>query len=200
MRTYAAVDASRLSRFANGDHPLWWGVLGAVTIEFTVVGGLIGSYFYLRMRAPQWPPAGVDAPDLLLPTINIFLLLASAWTMWWAGRGANRNSRLVLTLGTGASVALATCVIALRTIQLHELNFRWDDHAYGSIFWAISGFHYIHVASAIVGTAAVTLLAGIGYFNKERQLGVVVDTLYWYFVAGIWIPLYLVLYWAPRLQ
>jgi cytochrome c oxidase subunit I+III len=52
--------------------------------------------------------------------------------------------------------------------------------------------------SAIVGTAAVTLLAWRGYFTKQRQLGVVVDTVYWYFVAGVWVPFYVVIYLTPR--
>jgi cytochrome c oxidase subunit I+III len=75
---------------------------------------------------------------------------------------------------------------------------RWDEHAYGSILWAITGFHFTHVVSAILGTAVVAVLAWMDYFTSERQLGVVVDTLYWYFVAAVFLPIYLVLYWAPR--
>jgi cytochrome c oxidase subunit 3 len=49
------------------------------------------------------------------------------------------------------------------------------------------------------GTAVVFILSLRKYFDKDRQLAVVVDTLYWYFVCVAWIPFYLVLYWAPRL-
>ena len=94
---------------------------------------------------------------------------------------------------------MASIVLVLRSLELMAHDFAWDNHPYGSIVWTMTGFHFVHVVSAIVGTAAVTWLAWRGYFTRERQLGVVVDTLYWYFVAGIWIPLYLVLYWEPRL-
>ena len=66
------------------------------------------------------------------------------------------------------------------------------------MLWTITGFHYTHVVSAILGTAVVSVLAWRGYFTPERQLGVVVDTLYWYFVAAVFLPIYLVLYWVPR--
>lgn len=199
MQNRAGYDASPLTRFAHRTHPLWWGILGVVTIEATVVASLIASYFYLRMGTQAWPPPGVDPPGLALPTINLVLLVASSGTMYWAGWGINRENKLVLTLGTSASVALAGVVLVLRWIELSRLGFLWNDHPYGSIVWTMMGFHFTHVLSAIIGTAVVALLAGFGYFTRERQLGVVVDTLYWYFVAGIWIPLYLVLCWAPRL-
>lgn len=199
MQACAAFDASGMTRMASRRHPLWWGVLGAVTIEATIVAGLIASYFYLMAGAAEWPPEGVDPPELSWPTVNLVLLLASAGTMYWAGWGMDRGSRLICTLGTGASTLLATIVVAIRSLQLAELDVGWTSHAYGSIVWAIMVFHYIHVVSAILGTAVVTWLAAVGYFTRERQLGVVVDTLYWYFVAGAWIPLYLVLYWTPRL-
>lgn len=199
MRHVPTIDVSGLTRFAHRRHPLWWGVIMLVTIEMTVVANLIVSYFYLAARAPAWPPEGIDPPDLLWASINVVLLLCSAFTMWWAGWGINRHNRTILTLGTGASVFLASVVLVLRWINLADLRVQWNDGAYGAIVWTISGFHFIHVASAIVGTAVVTLLSARGYFTKERQLGVVVDTLYWYFVAGIWVPFYLVLYWVPRL-
>lgn len=199
MRTVVAIDASGMTRFAPNRHPLWWGVLGVVTIEGIVVATLLVSYFYLKAQAAAWPPPGVEPPDLLLPSVNVVLLGASAFTMWWAGQGINRGNKTVLAIGTGASVLLATLVLVLRTVQMAEFEFAWNDHAYGSIVWTITGFHYTHVASAIVGTAVVTILSIRGYFTPERQLGVVVDTLYWYFVAGIFLPIWLVLYISPRI-
>jgi cytochrome c oxidase subunit I+III len=46
--------------------------------------------------------------------------------------------------------------------------------------------------------AAIWAVAQQGYFNEERYVAVEGNALYWYFVVGIWVPLYFVLYWAPR--
>lgn len=194
------VDATGLSRTAAHTHPLWWGVLFVVVIEGTVVTTLLVSYFYLRALASEWPPAGIDPPPLLWPTVILFLLPISSYTMWWAGRGIARNDIRVLTLGTGLSVAIAGLVLVIRSFQIAAFDFEWDDSAYASMVWVITGFHYTHVASALVGTAVVTVLSILGFYTPNRQVSVVVDTLYWYFVAAVFLPIYLVLYWVPRLS
>lgn len=199
MRIHTALDVSDFGRFGKKRHPLYLGIALLIAIEATVSATLIVSYFYLQINAADWPPASVSPPPLTLPTINMVLLLASAFTMWWAGRGINRGSQRVLTLGVGASTLLAATVLVLRSFQFANLEPSWDGHAYGSMIWTITGFHFVHVASAVAGTAVVTLLAWRGYFTPERQLGVVVDTLYWYFVAWIWVPFYAVLYIVPRI-
>jgi cytochrome c oxidase subunit 3 len=200
MKAYAGIDASDYSRFNPGrEAPLWWGIVGLILIEGTVVATFIGSYFYLRMGAAVWPPPGVAVPELLWPTVNLILLLASSGSMWYAGRAMNQNRQTAFSVFVGISLLLATIVLVLRWQQFQELDFRWDSHSYGSIVWTISGFHFLHVVSAVIGTAVVFVLSLWKYFNKERQLAVVVDTLYWYFVCFAWLPFYLVLYWAPRL-
>lgn len=198
IETKVTVDASELPRLTPRTHPLWWGVLGAVAIEAAVVANLLTSYFYLMAQNEVWPPEGVDPPDLLWATVVLFVLPFSSVTMWWAGRGADRNRKTQLALGVTASVGLASLALVFRSFQFASFDIRWDEHAYGSILWTITGFHFTHVVSAILGTAVVSVLAWMDYFTSERQLGVVVDTLYWYFVAGVFIPIYLVLYWAPR--
>lgn len=200
MRVIAAIDLYHLSRF-NPDQraPLWWGILGLIAVEATVTGSFIVSYLYLAMRAEVWPPPGMQPPPLLIPTVNLGLLLLSAGTMWWAGRGIRRGNQKVLTIGVSVSVALAAAVLVLRAFEFMAYDFSWRDHAYGSIVWTISGFHFVHVLSIVTGSAVVAILAGRGYFTKERQIGVVVDTMYWYFVCIAWIPFYFTLYWVPRL-
>lgn len=200
MRRIARIDVSGVTRF-NPDQraPLWWAVIGLITIEATVVGSFITSYLYLAAYAGPWPPAGLEPPPLLWPSANVVLLLASSVTMYWAGKGIRQGNKRQLAVGVSLSVLLAGIVLVLRTLEFIAFDFDWKSHAYGSLVWTLSGFHYVHVVSVVVGSAAVAVLAWRGYFTRERQIGVVVDTMYWYFVSLAWIPLYLTLYWVPRL-
>ncbi|MEI4469732.1 cytochrome c oxidase subunit 3 [Frigidibacter sp. MR17.24] len=198
MRVRVAVDANQLDRFAPHTHPLWWGILGAVAIEAAVVATLLTSWFYLATQSAAWPPEGTAPPPILWPTVVLCLLPVSSMTMWWAGKGSDAGDARRLSLGLALSVLVACLVLGVRAVQMTAFDIRWDAHAYGSMLWVITGFHFTHVASAIVGTAAVTVLSFRGYFTPSRQLGVVVDTLYWYFVAAAYLPIYLVLYIAPR--
>ena len=198
METHIKVDATDLSRLTPRTHPLWWGILGAILIELAVVANLLTSYFYLMAQSEAWPPEGTDPPDLLWATVVLILLPLSSLTMYWAGVGSDRGARTQLALGVTLSCVIASLALVARGLQINAFDTLWSDHAYGSILWVVTGFHFTHVVSAIVGTAVVAVLAWMNFFTPQRQLGVVVDTLYWYFVAAMFLPIYLVLYWAPR--
>lgn len=200
MKLFAGTDLAQMPRF-NPDRraPLWWGILGLIAIELTVVGSFIVSYLYLMLHADAWPPTGLEVPPLLWPSVNVALLLLSSLTMYWAGRGIRQGNRRVLALGVSASVVLACIALVLRGIEFARFDFSWRDHAYGSIVWTIAGFHFVHVVSAVAGSGVIALLAWRGYFTPQRQIAVVVDTMYWYFVCFAWIPLYFTLYWVPHL-
>ncbi len=199
MRQVVEIDVSRLTRFSRDRHPLWLGIMMLILIETSVVASFIASYLYLMVGAEQWPPAGLEPPPVLWPTVNLVLLLTSIGTMWFAGFAINRGWQLRCAAGVSASVLLHCVVLVLRWQEFEAYEFRWDEHAYGSIVWTISGFHFVHVVSAIVGSAVIAVLAWMRYFTAERQTAVIVDTLYWYFVSGIWAAFYLVLYWVPRM-
>jgi len=198
MKTVVEIDAEPLKRLAPRTHPLWWGVAGAVAIELVVVANLLASYFYLAAHNSVWPPEGTDPPEAVWASVVVVMLVMSAVTMWWAGRGSDAGDRMQLALGLTASCLLAALALCFRGLQIAEFDIPWNAHAYGSIVWAIVGFHFTHVVSAILGTAVVAVLAWRGYFTPDRQLAIVVDTLYWYFVAGVSIPIYLVVFWVPR--
>lgn len=199
MRETIVFDVSDFSRFNPGRQaPVWWGMVGLILIEASVVGGFIATYFYLRLMSSQWPPAGVTPPELFWPTLSTLLLLTSAVTMWWSSKAIVKEKYNQFVIAIFLSVALAGTVLLLRWQQFQAFDFRWDSHAYGSVVWTISGFHFTHVVSALVGTAVVGILGIKRYFNPRQQIGVIVDTMYWNFVSLVWIPLYVMLYWVPR--
>lgn len=200
MSAPAVIDVRHLPNLVKGSRaPLWWGMVMLLVIESAVVGTLITTYFYLRINHADWPPAGVDPPKLLLPTVNTAILLASSVPIYLADHGITQGKVRQLFWGMVGSIVLGLTFLTLKVIEYSDVPYRWDDHAYGSIVWLMIGFHSAHVASVILKSAFVAVLAWRGYFNAERLLGVQVNGLYWHFVVAIWLPLYVVLYWAPRL-
>src|SRR5215210_6109789 len=94
----AIIDVSRLPEFTFGQRGLmWWGVVGFLAIETTMLVICFVSYFYLRDRVTDWPPPPVELPDLLAPTINLAVLLISVVPMYLLERAAKRlDKRRVL--------------------------------------------------------------------------------------------------------
>lgn len=195
-----AIDVSRFSPHNNGAAaPLWWGFLGLILVEATVFGTLISSYLYLRLVAVEWPPAGVKPPDLLLPTINTVLLLTSSVFVHLADSGIRKGNQKRLRIGLGLAIPLALAFLTIKVVEYSGVEYRWDSHVYGSIVWTLTGFHTVHVLALLLKTLVVEYLALRGYFNRERNLGVEVNGIYWHFVVAVWVPIYFVLYIVPRL-
>lgn len=199
MSTANVIDVSRLSRYNFGAQaPLWWGFIAMILIESCVIATLVASYFYLKLGSVSWPPGGTAQPEVLLPTINTFLLLTSSVTMHWADKSIDRGEQRGLVYGLVISTVLAIVFLSIKAYEYSGLSYNWSTHSYGSIVWGISAFHSAHVFSIVLKTTVIIYLAIRGYFTQQRRLGITVNGLYWHFVVAAWIPLYFVLYWSPR--
>ena len=199
MNAPAVVDVSRLPYLVTGPRtPVWWGIIFLITIETAVFGTLISSYFYLRLGEPQWPPAGIEPPKLFLPTINTFILLASSVAMHQADAAISRGDERRMTLSATVAIGLALVFLGLKVLEYSDVDYLWYTHSYGSIVWAITGFHAAHVIAVMLKTILVGVQARLADFRQGRRVVVQSNGIYWHFVVGIWIPLYIVLYWAPR--
>jgi cytochrome c oxidase subunit III len=194
------LDVGGLAPGAFGSRSLmWWGTMGIVLIESTVFALAIGSYFFLRTRMPTWPPDGVAAPDLRWGTINTMVLCASLIPNELAKRAAGR-----IDLG-GVRIWMVVCLVfgiafnAVRAFEFMHLNVWWDHDAYGSIVWVLLGLHTTHILTDFLDTLVLTLLMFVGPIEEKRFVDVEENAVYWYFVVLAWLPIYGVIYWAPRL-
>jgi cytochrome c oxidase subunit III len=201
VNSVAVLDVGHNSPYNHGpSQPMLWGMLGLLAIESTVFSCLIATYFFTMMGSPQWPPAGVSPPDLLLPTINTFILIASSFPVHYGDAEIKKGNKKGLQYGWLAGSVLALVFLALKVYEYGwQIDYRWDTHAYGSITWGITFFHSLHVVSLVMKTVVVDVLAFRGYYNAERYAGVTINGMYWHFVVGVWIPLYLTIYWSPRI-
>ena len=76
----------------------------------------------------------------------------------------------------------------------------WDRDAYGSIVWLLLGLHTTHIVTDFLDSAVLTVLMFIGPIEEKRFVDVEENAVYWYFVVLAWLPIYGVIYWAPRLM
>lgn len=199
----APVDVSEWTRFhADRKHPLWWGIWGLIAIELTVMVTFLASFFYLWIvnvaSGEGWPPPGTELPPVLYPTLSTVLLIVCAASMYYGGNVMAKGQNIRFAWSVVVCSIAGGLVTLLRWLQFDKLPFAWDTNVYASFVWTLTGFHLMHVISAVLGTIVIGWLAAKGYYTEQRRLGIQVDTLYWYFVSFIWIPIYIVLYWTPH--
>jgi heme/copper-type cytochrome/quinol oxidase subunit 3 len=75
---------------------------------------------------------------------------------------------------------------------------RWDANAYGSAVWFLLGLHTTHLITDAYDSLVLLVLFFTGPLEGKRFVDVSENALYWYFVVCAWLPIYGVLYWAPR--
>lgn len=194
------TDVPRLPVYVLGSKSVvWWGMLGLLAIESTVILGMIAMYFWLKLANPAFPPEGIDVPGLLLPTINTFVLLASGVAMIVAKRGIVRGNQRTLKIGQLVALVLAVVFLVIKVVEYSGYDYDWSTHAYGSITWTMTGFHFGHVVSVLLKGIVTFAMSMRGMFRPDRHLAFEVGTLYWVFVVIVWLPLYFTMYISPRL-
>jgi cytochrome c oxidase subunit III len=199
VNTRPALDVLHLPAYVFGPRGLmWWGTTGLLVIEGTVFAILIAAYFYLRLYVPEWPPP-LPPPDLFYGTANTLVLLISAAPNEWVKRAAERQDLRTVCIGLLVCLAFAAAFLALRAFEFKALHCRWDTNAYGSAVWSILGFHMFHLVTDALDTAVLTALMFTKRIEGTRFVDVKENAIYWYFVVGVWLLLYAVVYIAPRL-
>lgn len=200
MNTQANIDASQLPDYASSHRAtIWWGIVGLVVVEMTVFSTLIASFFYIQTNHAVWPPSGTAPPGLLLSTLATLILVCSTLPIYFADKAIRKGNTKPLKTLPIASVILALIFLAIKAYEFSHIGFRWDTHSYGSLVWTMIGFHTAHVLAVVLKTLVIIYLARRDYFNYERRIAVTVNGLYWYFVAIVWIPLYLTIYFGSRI-
>jgi len=193
-----ALDVSELPSFGFGHRSLmWWATQGLMAIEGTVFALAIVCYFYLRSHVDRWPMSS-PLPALTWGSINTAVLLLSLWPNQAAKAAAERLDLRQARRWLAACLLLSIVFLGVRVMEFRSLGVRWDTDAYGSIVWMLLGLHTLHLVTDTWDTAVLAVLLHTGPLEGRRFVDVSENALYWYFVVLSWLPIYAVIYWAPR--
>jgi heme/copper-type cytochrome/quinol oxidase subunit 3 len=177
--------------------PGWWGMICLVATEAALFAYLLFSYFYIGAQAAQWPPT--SPPELRLALPNTIILLVSSGTLLWAESGMKKGQRSRYVLGAAITIVLGIIFLCIQVAEYHGKNFGPTSHAYGSLFFTITGFHFAHVTVGLLMLAEVEIRAMLGHFSAERHLAVRNTSLYWHFVDVVWLCVFFSLYLTPHI-
>jgi len=169
-----------------------WIVVAAI---FMMFAALVASYIMLS-SGKTWP--AVEMPRVFW--LSTALIIVSSLTLEVARRSLKRGGGgyrgwlwLTLLLGIGF---LASQLLAWRQLVAQGANLASNNHS--SFFYLLTGAHALHL---IIGILALSYLQ-LG--KKFRQVGAAVEmkrqaatgavSLYWHFLDGLWVFLFLLLF------
>lgn len=196
----ALIDVSALPEVVFGRRALtWWATAGFMLVEGTTLAIVATSYLYLRINSAEWPPRPAPAPDVLLPTVTLLMVLAICIPMALATKAAKRFDRRGVVLWLGVGTLLAVGAMVLRWFEIrHALNVRWDTNAYASGLWAVYVAHTMLLVTDVLESAAILAVFVVDRQEEKHYSDVEDDAVYSYFLAAAWVLLYVLVILGPR--
>ncbi len=168
------------------------GVVVWLSSELMFFAGLFGAWFTLRASNDVWPPDDVHLAVARTGLATI-ILIASSFTIHVAVDRAERGDREGLVRWLALTAGLGLVFLGNQLWEYLELDFSISTHAYGSIFYLMTGFHGLHVIGGIVFMIATAYLVA----GRSRALPgppVSVCSYYWHFVDVVWVVMYATIY------
>lgn len=170
-----------------------WVLLAAVVMLFT---SLTSAYIVRAASANDWQ--AVPMPRVLW--LSTGLIVLSSVTLEVARRQIARESlgtyvKWLLTSAALGSAFLVTQFIAWR--QLIKQGLYVSTHPHSSFFYLLTAAHGIHLFGGLI-VIAYLLKRAMRYGNNEPTLSTRASadaaTLYWHFMDGLWIYIFLLLF------
>lgn len=193
------LDVSDLPNVVFGHRdPGWWGTLGFMVAEGMTLASCVAAYFYVRRNFQEWPPLGTPLPDLLVPTLSLAVLLACAGLAYVYDRAAKRLDAPALRKWMWAATALEAVACVLRVFELEATNTRWNANAYGSAVWITLILHGTLILTDVFETGTVAAIFTRGKQEGKHFVAAADNAFYTYYMALLWVPLYVIFYLYPR--
>jgi cytochrome c oxidase subunit 3 len=157
-----------------------------ILAEAMIFASFFVSYWFMRLTAATWPPAGtVDLP-VVLPLVMTAALVTSSLTIHAGEMRLEKGDIAGFRRWLLITILLGLAFISMSGYEWNHLfheGFGFETNAYSTIFFTITGFHGSHVAVGLGIFLAILLPALSGRINHAF---VKTGALYWHFVDIIW--------------
>ncbi|MEY3735273.1 MAG: Cytochrome c oxidase subunit [Cyanobacteriota bacterium] len=181
---------------AAPEHPdlRMFGLATFLVADGMTFAGFFAAYLTFRAVNPL-PPGSNYELELLLPTINTALLVMSSFTFHRAGKELQQQRRDGCRLWLLITAALGATFLAGQMVEYFSLPFGLTSNLFASTFYALTGFHGLHVTLGVIMIAIVWWQARQGGgLSHSHPFGFEAAELYWHFVDVIWLVLFAILY------
>jgi cytochrome c oxidase subunit 3 len=155
---------------------------------------------YIVRQVPALNGGEVDWVPLQMPPVlwlNTATLLASSVTIEVARRALKRNEYGRFNRWITATTALGVSFLAGQFMawrQLTDQGVYVDSHPHSSFFYLLTSLHGVHLLGGVIALGFVTVAALRLRIGMRKRAAVNVTALYWHFMDGLWVYLFLLLF------
>jgi cytochrome c oxidase subunit 3 len=171
-----------------------WVALAGVAMLFTA---LTSAYIVRANLANDWRP--IAMPRVLW--LSTALIVASSVTFEIARRGLKKGRSIVYSRWLLATVVLGLAFLASQILAWRQLvaqGIYISSNPHSSFFYVLTGAHGLHLLGGILGLDFLLLRSWRKRreenAGERRQAIAGAVALYWHFMDGLWIYLFLLLF------
>lgn len=170
-------------------------------------GGLLFAYGVLRSSAADWP-----VPEHILgiglTAFATFLLICSSLSMVFAVLAAQEKNQAALVRWLGVTILGGATFLGIQAYEYYHLvhagigfansSFEGEsvNNLFGTTFYAVTGFHGLHVLSGVIYLCCIFRGATQGKYTQGGLSYSPVELvgLFWHFVDLVWILVFTFVY------
>jgi cytochrome c oxidase subunit 3/cytochrome o ubiquinol oxidase subunit 3 len=135
---------------------------------------------------------------LKLPIFDTVCLLSSSLTVHFAVSALHGGKRGLCSTWLAATVLLGTIFLVGTAREWYELIYRdgltIQTNLFGTTFYSLVGLHATHVIIGLLMLSLALLFCLRGQASSKHADRLHVLSLYWHFVDGVWVVVFLVVY------
>ena len=135
---------------------------------------------------------------LELPIFTTICLLSSSLTVHAAVSSLRQSKQRLCSLWLAATVLLGGIFIAGTAHEWYDLIYRRGltikTNLFGTTFYSLVGLHATHVVIGLIMLSFALFFSMRREMKEEHSEKLEVLSLYWHFVDGVWVIVFLVVY------
>lgn len=186
-------DATLDARHLPGDLAMWLFILAELTV-FAILIIVFAVAQYLDVGGFRAGRAQLDLSTALALTLTLLTAgFCAALAVEQVRHGRQRRAAALL----GVAVLLGLVHVVLKSGEYHHLAAQGLDLEYSTfftLFWLITGFHFLHVLLGLVILGWMTLRCLRGAYRGDALGGLESGALYWHMVDLVWVVLFPLVY------
>ncbi|MGH9431334.1 MAG: cytochrome c oxidase subunit 3 [Terriglobia bacterium] len=168
-----------------------WVALASIVMFF---GGLSSALLVRKGASPEWVRFAL--PRVLYGNTAALLLssVTFEFSRKWLKAGMGRRFRIWLSL----TLALGLIFIAGQLVAWKELQTSGvylTSNPSGSFFYLLTAAHGLHLLGGIIALVYLVTQAKYIALGIKRHTALDVTAIYWHFMDGLWIYLFVLLVW-----
>jgi cytochrome c oxidase subunit III len=171
------------------------GMACLIVAESAIFIIFVVAYIYYIGKSLSGP---TPAQVLELPILGTVCLLSSSVTVHFAVSALRKNYIRNCTLWLAGTVLLGA-VFLMSTARewyhlIHDFGLTIRTNLFGTTFYSLVGLHATHVVIGLIMLTIALALLLSGRVEEKHAERLEVLSLYWHFVDGVWVVVFLVVY------